>query len=123
MEQLESILNVLPVDVSFVDAEGKVAYFNQADKRIFPRSVSVIGRSVQNCHPPQSVHKVIAILESFRKGERDKAEFWITLNGRFVSIRYFAVRDKSRNYLGCLEVSQDLTDLRALEGERRLLQD
>jgi DUF438 domain-containing protein len=121
--QLEAMLNVLPVDVSFVDASGKVAYFNQTPKRIFPRSVSVIGRSVQNCHPPQSVHKVTAILEAFRKGERDRAEFWINLNGRFVSIRYFAVRDKERNYLGCLEVSQDLTDLRALEGERRLLED
>jgi DUF438 domain-containing protein len=123
MEQLEAMLNVLPVDVSFVDASGKVAYFNQADKRIFPRSVSVIGRSVQNCHPPQSVHKVNAILDAFRKGTRDRAEFWITLNGRFVSIRYLAVRGKDRTYLGCLEVSQDLTDLRALQGERRLLED
>ena len=123
LSQLEAVFNVLPVDVSFVDATDRVAYFNQTEKRIFPRSVSVIGRSVQNCHPPQSVHKVTAILDSFRRGERDRAEFWITMNGRFISIRYFAVRDPARNYLGCLEVSQDLTELRALEGERRLLQD
>ncbi len=121
--QLEAVLNVLPVDVSFVDETGKVAYFNQTEKRIFPRSVSVIGRSVQNCHPPQSVHKVTAILEAFRRGERDRAEFWITLGGRFISIRYFAVRDGNGKYLGCLEVSQDLTELRALQGERRLLED
>jgi uncharacterized protein len=123
LAQLEAMLNVLPVDVSFVDASDKVAYFNQTEKRIFPRSVSVVGRSVQNCHPPQSVHKVNAILAAFKKGERDRAEFWITLNGRFISIRYIAVRGADRTYLGCLEVSQDLTELRALQGERRLLQD
>jgi DUF438 domain-containing protein len=122
-EELVAILNSLPVDVSFVDAEGKVRYFNQSGERIFPRSVSVIGRSVQNCHPPQSVHKVNAILESFRKNESQSAEFWITLGGRFVSIRYFAVRGAGSRNLECLEVTQDLTALRAREGERRLLDD
>ncbi len=122
-EQLVAILNTLPVDVSFVDAQDKVRYFNQSGERIFPRSSSVIGRSVQNCHPPQSVHKVNAILDAFRRNERQSAEFWINLGGRFVSIRYFAVRGDAGRYLGCLEVCQDLTGLRALEGERRLLDD
>ena len=123
LEELGSILNSLPVDVSFVDAQDKVRYFNQTGERIFPRSVSVIGRSVQNCHPPQSVGAVNAILESFRKNERQGAELWINLGGRVVSIRCFAVRGASGRYLGCLEVTQDLTGLRALEGERRLLDD
>lgn len=121
--ELSAVLNALPVDISFVDAQDKVRFFNQSPERIFPRSVSVIGRSVQNCHPPQSVHKVNAILDSFRRNERHSAEFWISLSGKFVSIRYFAVHGENGRYLGCLEVCQDLTRLRALEGERRLLDD
>ena len=121
--EMRAILNALPVDISFVDAHGKVRYFNQAGDRIFPRSISVVGRSVQNCHPPQSVHKVNAILDAFRRNERHSAEFWITLGGKFVSIRYLAVHGAGGEYLGCLEVCQDLTGLRALEGERRLLDD
>ncbi|HVP17828.1 MAG TPA: DUF438 domain-containing protein [Spirochaetia bacterium] len=121
--QLEAILNTLPVDISFVDAQDKVRYFNRARDRIFPRSDSVIGRSVQNCHPPQSVHRVNAILDAFRGGKRETAEFWITVDGKFVSIRYFAVRSTRGEYLGCLEVCQDLTKLRVLKGERRLLDD
>ncbi|HUI71310.1 MAG TPA: PAS domain-containing protein, partial [Spirochaetia bacterium] len=122
-EVLGALLNALPVEVSFVDTQDKVRYFNQTKDRIFPRSVSVIGRSVQNCHPPQSVHKVNEILDAFRKNERDSAEFWINLGGKFVSIRYYAVRAAAGKYLGCLEVTQDLTELRALQGERRLLDD
>jgi uncharacterized protein len=123
VDELAAILNALPVDLSFVDAQDTVRYFNQSADRIFPRSASVIGRSVQNCHPPQSVHRVNAILEAFRKRERESAEFWINLGGKFVSIRYFALRGASSQYLGCLEVCQDLTELRSLSGERRLPDD
>ncbi len=121
--ELAALLDVLPVDISFVGADDTVRYFNQTKDRIFPRAVSVIGRSVRACHPPQSVGKVVEILESFRRRERDHADFWIDLHGRLVWIRYFAVRDPSGKYLGCLEVSQDLTEPRGLTGERRLLDD
>lgn len=120
LEQLDLMLRRLPVDVTFVDAEDRVRYYSEGT-RVFPRSPAVIGRAVTNCHPPASVNKVVQILDAFRAGEKDVAEFWITLRGRFISIRYFALRDESGAYRGCLEVTQDLTDLRALEGERRLL--
>jgi uncharacterized protein len=123
LTELAAFLDVLPVDISFVDAADTVRYFNQTKDRIFPRAVSVIGRNVRNCHPPQSVGKVVEILESFRKGDRDSADFWIDLHGRLVAIRYFAVRDAFGKYLGCLEVSQDLTWPRGLSGQRRLLDD
>jgi DUF438 domain-containing protein len=123
LTELAAFLDVMPVDISFVDATGTVRYFNQTKDRIFPRAVSVIGRNVRNCHPPQSVGKVVEILDAFRKGERDSADFWIDLHGRLVAIRYFAVRDAFGKYLGCLEVSQDLTWPRGLSGERRLLDD
>jgi DUF438 domain-containing protein len=121
--ELAGLLDVLPVDISFVGSDDTVRYFNQTKDRIFPRAVSVIGRNVRNCHPPQSVGKVVEILDSFRRGERDHADFWIDLHGRLVWIRYFAVHDPSGKYLGCLEVSQDLTEARSLTGERRLLDD
>jgi hypothetical protein len=121
--ELAAMLDVLPVDISFVSADDTVRYFNQTKERIFPRAVSVVGRNVRNCHPPQSVGKVVEILDSFRRGERDHADFWINLHGRLVWIRYFAVRDPFGKYLGCLEVSQDLTEARSLTGERRLLDD
>lgn len=121
--ELAALLNVLPVDISFVGADDTVRYFNQTKDRIFPRAVSVVGRNVRNCHPPQSVGKVVEILDSFRTGRRDHADFWINLHGRFVWIRYFAVRNPFGKYLGCLEVSQDLTEARSLTGERRLLDD
>jgi DUF438 domain-containing protein len=121
--ELAAFLDVLPVDISFVGADDTVKYFNQTKDRIFPRAVSVVGRNVRNCHPPQSVGKVVQILDSFRSGAREHADFWIDLHGRLVWIRYFAVRDPLGKYLGCLEVSQDLTEARGLEGERRLLDD
>ncbi len=123
LTELAAFLDVLPVDISFVDAADTVRYFNQTKDRIFPRAVSVIGRNVRNCHPPQSVGKVVEILDAFRRGERDSADFWIDLHGRLVAIRYFAVRDAFGKYLGCLEVSQDLTWPRGLSGQRRLLDD
>ncbi|SIO26359.1 DUF438 domain-containing protein [Halodesulfovibrio marinisediminis] len=118
---INAILKTLPVDLSFVDANDKVAYFSQTEERIFPRSAGIIGRDVSKCHPPKSVHVVEKILEAFKAGERDMAEFWLELNGVFIHIRYYAVRDTDGTYLGCLEVSQNVTDIRALTGEQRLL--
>jgi len=121
-ETLAAILNTLPVELSFVDAEDTVRYFNHEDKdKIFARSRSVIGMKVQNCHPQKSLHKVNQILEDFKAGKRDVAEFWIDFRGKKVHIRYFPVKDKFGNYLGCLEVVQDITNIQKLQGEKRLL--
>jgi len=119
--QLRALFSVLPVDLTFVDADDRVRYFSEGPDRVFERSKAILGRKVQHCHPPKSVHQVEAILAAFRAGRQDVAEFWIQMRGRFVHIRYFAVRGEDGAYLGTLEVTQDLTLLRALEGERRLL--
>ena len=120
-EQINLLLTHLPVDVTFVDASDRVAYYSEGPHRIFPRSPGIIGREVRNCHPPKSVHRVNMILDAFKAGERDTAEFWLQMGGRFIHIRYFAVRDAKGRYQGTLEVSQDVTEIRTLEGERRLL--
>lgn len=120
-DQLRGLFGALPVDLTFVDAEDRVRYFSEGE-RIFDRSPAILGRKVHHCHPPSSVHVVTEILDSFRTGREDVAEFWIQLHGRFVHIRYFAVRGEDGSYLGTVEITQDLTRLRALEGERRLLQ-
>jgi len=120
-KEIESILNTLPVDLTFVDKEDTVRYFSQTKERIFPRTKAVIGRKVQQCHPQKSIHVVDQILDDFKKGRRDVAEFWIKLNERVIYIRYFPVRDSNDNYLGCLEVTQDITDIKSIEGEKRLL--
>jgi DUF438 domain-containing protein len=120
-ELLNLMLTHLPVDLTLVGADDRVLYFSQGKERIFPRSPGIIGREVRNCHPPKSVHIVEEILSKFRSGERDEAEFWLELGGSFIHIRYFALRDAKREYCGCLEVSQNVTGIRALEGERRLL--
>jgi len=120
-EEIESILDVVPIDISFVDRNDSVKYFNKAEKRIFVRTKSVIGRKVQLCHPQKSVHIVNKIVEAFKADKKDSAEFWITVAGRLVQIRYFAVRDKKGKYLGTMEVTQDLTDIKKIEGEKRLL--
>lgn len=122
LQQLMGIFETLPVDITFVDADDRVAFFSEGPDRVFARSRAVIGRKVQNCHPPKSVDTVDRILHDFRAGTQSVAEFWIEMHGRFVHIRYFAVRDEDRTYLGTLEVTQDLTRLRALQGERRLLE-
>jgi hypothetical protein len=121
-EQLRGILGALPVDITFVDADDRVRYFSEGADRVFDRSKAILGREVRHCHPPKSVHVVEEIVDSFRSGRQDVAEFWIQLKGRFVHIRYFAVRDADGVYLGTLEVTQDLTRLRELDGERRLLE-
>lgn len=121
IEQVILLLNNLPVDMTFVDENDEVSYFSGGKHRIFPRSKAIIGRKVQNCHPPESVHVVNEIVEAFRTGQKDHADFWIQMKGRFIHIRYFAIRDESGNYKGTLEVSQDVTEIRQLSGERRLL--
>jgi PAS domain S-box-containing protein len=120
-EMVNLLLNHLPIEISFVDAENTVRFFSQTGERIFPRSPAIIGRQVQKCHPPASVHRVQQILDDFRAGRRSQAEFWIQMDGRFIHIRYFAVRDDQEEYRGTLEVVQDVTHIRKLEGERRLL--
>lgn len=118
---LKAMLDAMPVEISFVDADDTVRYFNKNGNRIFPRSESVIGKKVQQCHPPKSLDKVETILRGFKDGTLDKAEFWIDLNEKKVLIRYFPVRDKEGKYLGCLEVTEDITEIQKLEGEKRLL--
>jgi DUF438 domain-containing protein len=121
LEQINLVLTHLPVDLTFVDENDRVAYYSEGPERIFPRSPAIIGREVRNCHPPKSVHMVNKILDAFKSGSRDTAEFWIQLGEKFIYIRYFAVRDKKGYYRGTLEVSQDLTAIRKLEGQQRLL--
>jgi DUF438 domain-containing protein len=118
--QLDLILRNLPVDVTYVDETGHVRYYSEGD-RIFPRSPAVIGREVSNCHPPKSVAVVERIVEEFRAGTKDTAEFWIELHGRFVWIRYIALREEGGAFRGVLEVTQDATHVRGLSGQRRLL--
>jgi DUF438 domain-containing protein len=120
-KEMEEIFNHLPVDMTFVDADNTVKFFSSPKHRIFPRTKSIIGRKVQNCHPPESVHVVDQIVEAFRSGEKDEANFWIQMGPKFVLIRYFAVRDAEGLFMGTLEVSQEISELRSLEGERRLL--
>ena len=119
--QIENILDHLPVEVSFVDADDAVRYYSHGEKRIFRRTPAVIGKKVQNCHPADSVHKVQQIVDDFKGGKRDTAEFWINLKGRVVYIRYFAVRGGDNKYQGVLEVTQDITDIQKITGEKRLL--
>jgi DUF438 domain-containing protein len=120
-EQLDGLLNALPVDITFVDANDTVRYFNKPEDRSFVRTKAVLGRKVQNCHPQKSLHIVSKIVEAFKRGEKNVADFWITLNNRFVHIRFFAVRNAEGKYLGTMEVVQDLTDIKKLTGERRIL--
>lgn len=121
LEQVLLVFNHLPVDITVVDENDKVLFFNKPKERYFPRSPAIVGRSVNNCHPPESVHIVEEIVETFKKGERDTAMFWIELRGHFILIQYFALRTEKGEYRGVMEVSQDATDIRKLEGQRRLL--
>jgi len=121
VEQLVAVLSTLPLDLTFVDAEDRVAFFSEGPDRIFARSKAIIGRKVQHCHPPRSADIVNQILDDFRSGRQNVAEFWINFHGKFVHIRYFAVRSKDGAYLGTVELTQDLAPLRQLAGERRLL--
>lgn len=120
-EQVLLAFNHLPVDITIVDENDKVLFFNKAKDRFFPRSPAIVGRLVQNCHPPESVHIVEKIVEAFKIGKKDKADFWIQMKGKFILIQYFALRDENGNYKGVIEVSQDITEIRNLQGEKRLL--
>jgi len=120
-KQALMIFNTLPVDLTFVDENNSVRFFTKPKDRIFPRSPAAIGRDVRNCHPPQSVHVVEKIIDEFRKGHKDSATFWIQLKGRTILIQYFALRDENGQYRGVLEVSQDITEIKKIEGEKRLL--
>lgn len=121
VEQINLMLKFLPVDLTYVDENDRVLFYNRGEERVFPRSAAVIGREVRFCHPPKSVDTVLKILDEFRKGTKDDAEFWIDYRGKKVHIRYFAIRDAARNYKGVIEVSQDITAIQKLEGEQRLL--
>jgi len=120
-ETLEAIFDTLPVEVSFVDDADTVRYYSKGDQRIFRRTPAVIGLKVQNCHPQKSLHKVEQVVSDLKAGRRNVAEFWIDLKGRKVYIRYFPVKDKAGKYIGILEVTQDITDLQKITGEKRLL--
>lgn len=120
-EVLNFMLNTLPFDMTFVDDQGFVKYFTQGKERIFDRPMTIIGRHVSMCHPPASVHIVEEIIDSFRTGKKDNEDFWIRLKDMFVYIRYFAVRDQDQNYLGTLEITQNIKPIVELEGEKRLV--
>ena len=121
-EQIYTMINTIPADITFIDENDEVKFFSKPEDRFFHRSTAIIGRKVQNCHPPESVHMVEKILDSFKSGTKKKARFWINMRGKFILIEYYAMRDENGNYMGTLEVSQDITDIRTLDGERRLLE-
>ncbi|GAB4029947.1 MAG: DUF438 domain-containing protein [Elusimicrobiota bacterium] len=120
LEELRKILDCLPVDLTFVDKDGKVAYFSNSSERIFLRTPSVIGREVANCHPPQSLPAVEKVIEDLKSGFKKSHEFWLNIAGRLIYIRYFPVRDEFGSFLGILEVTQDITAIKKIEGEKRL---
>jgi len=120
-EEINAILNTVPFDMTFVDKDGAVKYFTMGKDRIFPRPRTVIGRQVKNCHPPASVHVVEKILEDFRSGKKDHEDFWINMGPRYVLIRYYAVRNSKGEYLGTLEVTQDIKPIQKITGEKRLV--
>jgi len=122
-EEVNVILNTVPLDMTFVDASGHVKYFTQGKERIFDRPITILGRHVNMCHPPQSVHVVEKIVEAFKSGKKDQEDFWIQMRGDFIHIRYYALRSKTGVFLGTLEVTQNIKPLRDLEGEKRLLDD
>ena len=119
-KQLNLLLNNLPVDITFVDDKDTVRYFTFGKEHIFQRSKAIIGRQVQNCHPPDSVHLVEEILEDFRSGQKDSANFWLHLGDKYVYIQYFALRDDNGNYAGTIEVSQDIQEIQQIQGEKRI---
>ncbi|MCM2282393.1 MAG: PAS domain-containing protein, partial [Bdellovibrionaceae bacterium] len=116
--QVSLLLKFIPVDLTYVDENDRVVFYNRGEERVFPRSAGIIGREVRFCHPPKSVATVLRILEAFKSGEKDEAEFWINYKSRVVHIRYFAVRDSEKKYRGVIEMSQDVTDIQGLKGEQ-----
>ena len=121
VEQVNLLFKTMPLDLTYVDENDKVIFYNRGEERVFPRSAGIIGREVKFCHPPKSVGTVLRILEEFSKGTKNESSFWINYKGRLIYIRYFAVRDANKNYKGVIEISQDITDIKKIEGEKRLL--
>lgn len=121
VEQVNLLLRTMPLDLTYVDENDKVIFYNRGEERVFPRSAGIIGREVKFCHPPKSVGTVLRILDEFRKGTKNESSFWINYKERLIYIRYFAVRDANKNYKGVIEMSQDITDIKKIEGEKRLL--
>lgn len=121
IEELTWVLNTLPFDITFVDKDNHVRYFSEGKERTFPRTRSIIGRNVSNCHPPSSVHIVEKIVEDLRSGKKDNEDFWIKMGNKYVFIRYFAVRNDKGEYLGVLEVTQDIKGIQEITGEKRLV--
>ena len=121
IEQVNLMFKTLPIDLTYVDENDKVIFYNRGEERVFPRSAGIIGREVKFCHPPKSVGTVLEILEKFKKGEQNEASFWINYKNRLIYIRYFAIRDGDKKYKGVIEMSQDITDIKTIEGEKRLL--
>lgn len=122
VEQVNLMFKTMPLDLTYVDENDKVIFYNRGEERVFPRSAGIIGREVRFCHPPKSVGTVLKILAEFRKGTKNEASFWINYKERLIYIRYFAVRDADKNYKGVIEMSQDITDIKKIEGENRLLE-
>lgn len=122
VEQVNLLFKTLPIDLTYVDENDKVIFYNRGEERVFPRSAGIIGREVRFCHPPKSVDTVLKILEAFRKGKQNEASFWINYKDRLIYIRYFAVRNSEKEYKGVVEMSQDITDIKQINGERRLLE-
>ncbi|BDD09233.1 hypothetical protein FUAX_16650 [Fulvitalea axinellae] len=120
-EQINLLLKTMPLDITYVDEDDKVIFYNRGEERVFPRSPGIIGREVRFCHPPKSVGTVLRILEEFRKGTQNTAEFWFNHRGHVLYIRYFAVRNANKEYKGVIEMSQDITEIQKLSGEQRLL--
>jgi len=117
------MFNTLPIDITFVDKDGAVKYFSQGKERIFARPKTIIGRQVQNCHPPASVHIVEKIVEDLRSGKKEHEDFWIRMGDQYVYIRYFAVRNEKGEYLGTMEVTQNIKPIQEISGEKRLMSD
>lgn len=122
IEQANLLFKTLPIDLTYVDENDKVIFYNRGDERVFPRSAGIIGREVRFCHPPKSVDTVLKILDEFRKGDQNEASFWINYKERLIYIRYFAVRNSEKEYKGVIEMSQDITDIKQINGEKRLLE-
>lgn len=122
MKELEALFVTIPIDITYVDANDKVKFFSHSPNRVFERNRSIIGRDVRLCHPPGSVNIVEQILEDFKSGKENQAKFWLSnFMGRFVYIEYTALRGKDNEYLGVIEVTQDITEFRKLQGDQRLL--
>jgi DUF438 domain-containing protein len=122
IDQIILMINNLPVDVTYVDENDEVRYFSTPSHRIFPRSKAIIGRLVENCHPPSSVHIVKDLIDAFKSGEKDQESFWIEMGNKFILIRYYALRDEEGSYKGTLEVSEEVSSIRKLTGEKRLME-